>query len=354
MPVYGDIEVYYGPQSIGAPDDLERVIVEFIDGAKKRLEIAVQELENETIAKAIIRARQRKVIVKVVLEQSYLREKRISHTPWAKIRGGNEQNRFIHDAILRANIDVKTDYNNKIFHQKFIVRDRQSVLTGSTNFTPTGTHRNLNHVVIVHDKKVAMHYYREYREIQRGRFGKYSVNNDVAPPAAMVSDVRIKILFAPDHNPEMEIMKQMLKARTRIDFAIFTFAQSSGIDDTMFRLLDLGMPIRGAFDGRQGAQDWSASHALKARGAELYAVNASRSRNGVGKLHHKLMVLDDQVVIAGSFNYTQPANRLNDENIIILGDLDTDIAAEKQAQTALASAARAEIDRIITAHGRAM
>jgi len=350
----GNVEFYTGPKPIGAPDDLEAVIVEFIDGANKRLEIAVQELENKPIAEAIIRARRRKVIVKLVLEQDYLREKRASHSPWVNMRGGNEQNRVIHDAMLRASIDVKADYNNKIFHQKFIIRDRQSVLTGSTNFTPTGTHRNLNHVVIVHDKTVAMHYYREYREIQRGRFGKYSVNNDLAPPAVMVSGVRIKVLFAPDHNPEMEIMKQMLKARRRIDFAIFTFAQSSGIDDTMFRLLDLGMPIRGVFDGRQGARDWSASHALKNRGAELYAVRASRARTGVGKLHHKLMVLDDQVIIAGSFNYTQPANRLNDENIIILGDLDTHIAAEKQAQTALASAARAEIDRIIAVHGRAM
>jgi hypothetical protein len=31
----------------------------------------------------------------------------------------------------------------------------------------------------------------------------------------------------------MEIMKQMLKAKDRIDFAMFTFAQSSGIDDTI-------------------------------------------------------------------------------------------------------------------------
>jgi hypothetical protein len=32
-------------------------------------------------------------------------------------------------------------------------------------------------------------------------------------------------------------MKQMLKAETSIDFAMFTFAQSSGIDDTMFHLV---------------------------------------------------------------------------------------------------------------------
>ena len=54
----------------------------------------------------------------------------------------------------------------------------------------------------------------------------------------------------------------------------------------------------------------------------------------LNKLHHKLMVIDKQLVIAGSFNYTAPANTLNDENIIIIGDLDekrkTNIGRQKR------------------------
>ena len=66
------------------------------------------------------------------------------------------------------------------------------------------------------------------------------------------------------------------------------------------------------------------------------------------------MVLDYQVVIAGSFNYTAPANMVNDENIIILGDLETKNAVQKRAQQKVAGAALAEIDRIITMHGQAL
>jgi phosphatidylserine/phosphatidylglycerophosphate/cardiolipin synthase-like enzyme len=146
----------------------------------------------------------------------------------------------------------------------------------------------------------------------------------------------------------MEIMKQMLKARKRIDFAIFTFSKSSGIDDTIIRLLDMHMPVRGAFDEKQGARDWAAIPTLKAHGAELFAV---REIGGVNKLHHKLMVLDDELVIAGSFNYTGPANRLNDENIIIIGDLETQSPERRTAQRRIASFARNEIDRIIAHHG---
>jgi phosphatidylserine/phosphatidylglycerophosphate/cardiolipin synthase-like enzyme len=64
-------------------------------------------------------------------------------------------------------------------------------------------------------------------------------------------------------------------------------------------------------------------------------------------VHHKLMTIDDRLVIAGSFNYTGPATTLNDENIVVLGNLEeTDRVAEAN-QRRLAEFARAEIDRII-------
>ena len=346
----GNVEFYAGPKSVGAPDCLETVLVDFIDGAEKRLEIAVQELESCPVAQAVIRARQRKVLVKLVVEQDYLKASPARKNPWAP-GGGNEPNRQIQDAILRAGIDVKTDYNTSIFHQKFIVRDRSALLTGSTNFTPTGTHNNLNHIVIVHDPTVAKIYAKEFREIQQGHFGKRNEGHDPAPTDLVVSNVPIRVLFAPDHNPEMEFMKQMLKARERIDFAIFTFTKSSGIDDTMIRLLEFGLPIRGAFDGGQGVQDWAAIPNLKKHGATLFGVSKG---HGVGKLHHKLMVLDGEVVIAGSFNYTRPANRLNDENIIILGDLDTKSKSQRSAQKKIGRFALAEIERIIREHTAAI
>ncbi|MDH5181938.1 MAG: phospholipase D-like domain-containing protein, partial [Gammaproteobacteria bacterium] len=151
----GSVEFYAGPKQLGAPDDLEDVIIKFIKGAKKKLCIAVQELENENIANAIIEARlKRKVSVEMVIEQSYLRIPKTNSDidPWQPLKGNNEANRTIHDALLRANIDVKTDYNEYIFHQKFIIRDGKDVLTGSTNFTDTGTSKNLNHIVIVRNK----------------------------------------------------------------------------------------------------------------------------------------------------------------------------------------------------------
>ncbi|MCH7940004.1 MAG: phospholipase, partial [Candidatus Marinimicrobia bacterium] len=94
----GNIELYMGPSQLGAPDNLQDVIVGFIDGAKKRLDVAVQELESKPIAKALIRARQRRVVVRVVIEWDYLSVKRAISSPFDS-GGANEANREIHDAM---------------------------------------------------------------------------------------------------------------------------------------------------------------------------------------------------------------------------------------------------------------
>jgi phosphatidylserine/phosphatidylglycerophosphate/cardiolipin synthase-like enzyme len=72
--------------------------------------------------------------------------------------------------------------------------------------------------------------------------------------------------------------------------------------------------------------------------------------SGVRKLHHKLMVIDERTVVAGSFNYTKPANDYNDENIFVLGSVDPvthGIPVSADASRELALYMEAEITRII-------
>jgi len=80
-----EIELYMGPKELGAPDDLKQTIINFIDSAKKRLDIAVQELDDIEIANAIIRAKNRKwftstgkshfLTVNLILEGDYLQSR---------------------------------------------------------------------------------------------------------------------------------------------------------------------------------------------------------------------------------------------------------------------------------------
>jgi phosphatidylserine/phosphatidylglycerophosphate/cardiolipin synthase-like enzyme len=368
----GKIEAYVGPTELGAADALEQVIVDFIGGAERSLDIAVQELDNEAIAQAILDARFRGVSVSMVMEQSYLLTGKVPvvrrragedemsarrRAQWQNQTGVNslEENRRLLAALLRCNVDVKADYNPAIFHQKFIVRDYRgstretsAILSGSANFTVTDCHRNLNHVVVFHDWRICREYATEFASIRAGRFGRGE--HGEVPRAFNLDGVPVRVLFAPDHTPELEIMKQMLKSTERVDFAIFTFAGSSGIDDTMITLAAAGRRVSGVVDPGQGVQQWAATHDLHRAGIELFVPNRAAPFR---KLHHKLMVIDEAIVVAGSFNYTAPANQFNDENIFVLGSPYPDLPAREggpvdaKACAEIATYFRTEIERIV-------
>jgi phosphatidylserine/phosphatidylglycerophosphate/cardiolipin synthase-like enzyme len=359
----GGIELFMGPTALGGPDDLDAVIKQFIAGAKRSLYIAVQELDSRPVAEAILAAKAAKLRVRMILEGDYLVENPPLADPWAT-SGANETNRLIHSALLRAGVDLITDLNPSIFHQKFIVRDpgepSAAVLTGSTNFTLTDTGmntpgvpggdpaqvgNNLNHIVIMHGSRASTQYLAEFDRMRSGTFGDLHERVDSRPVEFTLGKVRVKPLFAPQQGPEMEIMKQMLKSTSSVDFAMFTFAQSSGIDDTMIRLAPSLSRLRGVLDRGQGAQKWAATKPLKAAGVELFE---NKPGTGVRKVHHKLMVIDERLLIVGSFNYTAPAATLNDENIIVIGDLEETDPVAEAGQRQLAGYALTEINRIIS------
>jgi phosphatidylserine/phosphatidylglycerophosphate/cardiolipin synthase-like enzyme len=376
----GKIEAYVGPQGLGAADDLEAVIVDFIGGARKRLDIAVQELDSEVIARAILAASWRGVRVTLFLEQDYLRTvlKRdtkgvpLAPTPksgetpaqalervqWDQDETDLAENRRILAALLRSDVEVRGDFNPKIFHQKFILRDyfdgkatkpgNPALLTGSANFTVTDTHVNLNHVFVFHSAYVSGQYELEFLQLRHGLFGR-GLHGDV-PATYDLGGVPVKVLFAPDHTPELEIMKQMLKGSKEVVFAIFTFAGSSGIDDTMLALAGGGTKIRGVLDPTQAAHDWAAPKTMVHSNIKLFVPRKSGTFATLRKLHHKLMVIDESIVVAGSFNYTQPANDYNDENLFVIGSPLPEVAGvdvDAAKTRALARHMKAEIERII-------
>ncbi|MGH2969836.1 MAG: phospholipase D-like domain-containing protein [Solirubrobacteraceae bacterium] len=373
----GSIECFAGPQEKGAPDDLEQVIVDFIDGARRELQVAVQELDNEPIARALVRARlDRRVDVEVFLEQDYLVEAWSAadldrmRLPGESDADAHERlvwgdadlplnaNRRLLGALQRAKIDVKADLNPAIFHQKFIVRDVRggagtdpALLTGSANFTDTDAHANLNHAVVFHDQRIAQEYFSQFNQMREGDFGRGALS--ALPPRDYLLDgVPVRILFSPDNVPELELVKQMLKLRKldgRLHFAIFTFSSTSAVDDALSMLARAGVNVRGVLDrGQNRSRPWSGAWRLHEPRIELFLPKSSwRLR----KVHHKLMVIDEATVAAGSFNYTADANDFNDENLFVVGSPDPQIdgkpvdAAECARITGFF---RDEIERIIT------
>ena len=328
------LSLHFGPTEGGAPDALAEPILDLIGRASDTLLVATQQLEHASVVAALLRARSRGVKVRVLLEHDYLTEPEAVDDPLAP-SGRNETNREVLSTLYRARIPVRADRTSRLQHTNVLVADGSDALLTSANLTPTGLHANLNHAVRVHDEAIAQAFTTEFEANWADERGS---PHGPEPTEVFVDGVRVRVVFGPDHGPEMEVMKQVLKARQTLDFSIFTFSGSSGIDDALIGAHDLGVRVRGVMDGGQGAESFAATPALVEAGIDLHL---SKRGDGVRKLHHKLLVADGQVVVLGTFNFTRSAARWNDEALLVLG------SPQAPLPTELVAYASDEIERVI-------
>ncbi|MCD6363822.1 MAG: phospholipase D family protein [Synergistetes bacterium] len=127
------IEVYFSPNG-GCADR----IVSLLDSAKSFIDVAMFSFTSRELARALIRAHERGVRVRVLLDR-HQAEERFSKGRYLAKRG----------------IFVVYDRMPGLMHNKFCVIDSKIVITGSYNWTASAEKRNQENLVIIHDSKIA-------------------------------------------------------------------------------------------------------------------------------------------------------------------------------------------------------
>lgn len=304
---------------------LEEEIVRFIDESVSSLDIAVQELRSEKIhdqnpiKEAILRAAERDVKVRMIVEASYLKPNSDTLDTFAEF-------------LNTENITISADQNSKIFHNKFIVRDNgkatAAILSGSTNFTDTGTRRNYNHIIIIHFEgerktyfEILDRYQDEFDELLAGTFSNVEPTQEIKN--YRIGSTYVTILFSPDKDPDDYLLKKIIDAKETLDVMMFTFGSNSpllsGVINRFYAVTRVNgeeqrkVKVRVALEKRQ-CQYWSACQTLKTLGIPTKVENTNTN------LHHKVGIIDNKRVILGSYNWTLSANEDNDENIIFISN----------------------------------
>lgn len=324
----GLIEVYISTHKDLSQNNyvLEKEIVRFINEAKVTLDIAVQELRSgkintgNPIKDAVLMAASRGVKVNLILEKSYLRP-------------GSDNQETFDEFIQMDNILVKADSNPAIFHDKFVVRDYDqptaALLTGSTNFTDTGTRRNYNHIIILHLKNQTQKNYdllrsfkNEFIEMWDGTFGNI---NDGQMGSYRIGNTRIKVLFSPDNDPDDYLLETIVAAKESLDIMMFTFGSNSpliaGVINRFQAVKYINhsptdepkIKVRVGMEQEQ-CKYWSAYPTFKKLGVPVKTEKTS------AKLHHKVGIIDKKIVVLGSYNWTLSANVKNDENALVISN----------------------------------
>jgi len=134
--------VYFSPQG-----GCTEAIAAAVANARTSLHVQAYSFSSPPITKAIIAAQARGVRVEVILDQSQ-RTERYSVLP----------------ALLAAQVPTWIDAAHQIAHNKVMIIDGETVITGSFNFTRNAEYHNAENLLVVRDKALAERYEANFQE----------------------------------------------------------------------------------------------------------------------------------------------------------------------------------------------
>ncbi len=142
------------------------------------------------------------------------------------------------------------------------------------------------------------------------------------PPPPTTPTGPLEVLFSPNgnsHTIQNAIAKEIDAAKTSVDIAMYNFT-SPKIGQAVVRAFKRGIAVRVLFDGYQSKLAVSLDVDFKAQGMTAYDyVNPTGPVSNL-KFHHKFGIIDGNLLICGSYNWTQSADEENYENAVFIRD----------------------------------
>jgi phosphatidylserine/phosphatidylglycerophosphate/cardiolipin synthase-like enzyme len=140
MPVrQASITAYFSPRG-----GCTEAIVRELNAARKSVEVQAYSFTSAPIADAVAKAHARGVQVRVILDKS------------------QESERYSSLTYLRNhNVPTWVDTKHAIAHNKIIIVDKQTLITGSFNFSKAAEERNAENLLVIRDQPELLRQYCE-------------------------------------------------------------------------------------------------------------------------------------------------------------------------------------------------
>jgi phosphatidylserine/phosphatidylglycerophosphate/cardiolipin synthase-like enzyme len=143
IPVNSMVSTCFSPH--GRCEDL---IVKEINSAQTNIYIMAYGFTAKEIASALVNAKKRGVLVEVLLDKKFNCTGKYSAA----------------DFTAHMGIPTYLDGEHKIMHNKVMIIDGKTVITGSYNFTKSANNDNAENVLIMRSKELADDYFKNYQQ----------------------------------------------------------------------------------------------------------------------------------------------------------------------------------------------
>jgi phosphatidylserine/phosphatidylglycerophosphate/cardiolipin synthase-like enzyme len=341
----GDDPFISTPERTAQIREVASRIARFISEARSTLDIAIYDFRLSDEAAAIIsdslreRARN-KVVIRIIYDATTEPDGGIvpatspAHLEADKKAPGTET--FVRSFADIAQIKGVTGYR-VLMHSKYLIRDgnadEAAVFLGSANYTNDSWGLQENNLLQLRSRPLAFFFSKNFTNLfTTGRIAERPAARDV--DVIRVADVPVTVAFAPEQSPAIikEIVGAITNARQRL--LVASVVLSSGpVLAALSEAIDRGMSCVGIYDGPQMDQvrrQWQAAHVGadkintwdKVAGHLVRKNSLPYDRNKPHQPHnfmHNKLVIADDVVMTGSFNFSNHAMG-NAENVLFIRD----------------------------------
>lgn len=277
-------------QKTGGPDG---PLAAAIDSARLTVDVAIYSLSLNSIRDALLRAHDRGVQVRMVMESDNL-------------------DRPDPQKLKDAGIPILGDRREGLMHDKFVVIDNSEVWTGSMNFTDSGGYADNNNLMRIRSVKMAENYTKEFNEMfVDDKFGP-DIVAETPHPRVTIDGTPIDVYFSPDDNVQASFIDLVNNAKESIYFMAFSFT-SDEIGDAVRARAREGVTVSGVMETEQV----NSNAGTEFDPFQQAGLDVLRDGND-GQMHHKVMIIDESIVIFGSYNFTNSAETRNDENLLVV------------------------------------
>jgi phosphatidylserine/phosphatidylglycerophosphate/cardiolipin synthase-like enzyme len=164
------IQVFFSPKG-----GCTETVVRELSAAKTSVLVQAYSFTSTPIAKALLAAHKRGVNVEVILDKSQRTEKYSEA-----------------DFLVNVGIAIRIDAAHQIAHNKIMVIDGATVITGSFNFTKNAEENNAENLLVIRSPELAAKYaanwkvHAEHSQPYEGRTEGYSQTHRAVPPTVPV------------------------------------------------------------------------------------------------------------------------------------------------------------------------
>ena len=239
---------------------------------------------------------------------------------------------------------VKRQHMSNLQHNKTIVvdgKDVKAAICGSTNFTWRGQFVQSNNAIVVRDKKAIQPFIDAFENYWNNDFVKgFGPTESTGWHDLKITGIDAQVTFSP-HSPGRGVLQtvadDILGAKSSVFYSLAFLNQTGGAVTEAIKAVTKKEDIfvYGVSDKRTGGLN---VHLPDGKVAPVFAANLSEnvpepfkseptalSSNGGGtRMHHKFVVIDFDKptarVYMGSYNFSEPADNKNGENLLLIKD----------------------------------